>query len=398
MIRYIRYAILFLALTVTAWIGYKVYLYFFDATTPVVVISGLEHGNHYCGDVQCSILSSKSGELSAKLDNQSLFTKFKVSAAQQEQLFPIPTRSMPNGVHTLKIEFADSSFNKNKVTQEINFVVDNVPLQAAFVKVDTDYKVFQGRTLHVQFQVNKEIKEAQIQALSKSYPCFPENKNSLIYECYIPIQCEEAPNEYLFAVAVTDRVGNTLNLDNRFQIVAFPFKKHLVKLDPAKVQLEHELGVDPSERERKLEELAMQSQPEQLWRGAFCTPIDIQQVTCEFGAVRTTQEKGRYMHKALDVYNAPRSVVWAPQDGVVVLKDRYADAGNTVVIDHGYGVLSLFYHLEDFAKVEIGQKVAKGNPIGTIGKTGYATGYHLHWEMRVNNIAVDPMQWTKQNF
>ena len=142
----------------------------------------------------------------------------------------------------------------------------------------------------------------------------------------------------------------------------------------------------------------MQSQPEKLWRGAFCTPIDIQQVTCEFGAVRTTQEKGRYMHKALDVYNAPRSVVWAPQDGVVVLKDRYADAGNTVVIDHGYGVLSLFYHLEDFAKVEIGQKVAKGNPIGTIGKTGYATGYHLHWEMRVNNIAVDPMQWTKQNF
>lgn len=61
-------------------------------------------------------------------------------------------------------------------------------------------------------------------------------------------------------------------------------------------------------------------------------------------------------------------------------------------------VFSLFYHLEDFSKVEVGQKVAKGNPIGTIGKTGYATGYHLHWEMRINNIAVDPMQWTKQIF
>lgn len=104
---------------------------------------------------------------------------------------------------------------------------------------------------------------------------------------------------------------------------------------------EHEVGIDSSEREMKLAQLAAESQREKLWRGAFCAPIDIQQITCEFGAVRTTQEKGRYMHKALDVYNAPRSVVWAPQDGVVVLKDRYADAGNTIVIDHGFGLLSL---------------------------------------------------------
>lgn len=397
MVRYIRYIILVLILACTAWIGYNIYLYFFDTTTPVVMIAGLENSGHYCGDVQCSVFASKSGELSVKLDNQTLFSKYKVSGSH-EQTFPIPTRSMPNGAHTIKVEYVDSSFNKNKISQDINFVIDNVPLQAAFVKADSDYKVFQGRTLHVQFQVNKEVKEAQIQTLSKAYPCFPESKNSLIYECYVPIPCEEAANEYMFAVAVTDRVGNTLNLDNRFQIVAYPFKKQIIKLDPSKVQHEHELGLDSTIREAKLEELSEQSQKEKLWRGAFCTPIDIQQITCEFGSVRTTQEKGRYMHKALDVYNTPRSVVWAPQDGIVVLKDRYADAGNTVVIDHGFGVLSLFYHLEDFSKVEVGQKIAKGNPIGTIGKTGYATGYHLHWEMRVNNIAVDPMQWTKQNF
>ena len=69
-----------------------------------------------------------------------------------------------------------------------------------------------------------------------------------------------------------------------------------------------------------------------------------------------------------------------------------------MVLDHGYGVLSMFFHLEDFADIQVGQKVRKGNPIGTLGKTGYATGYHLHWEMRVNNIAIDPMQWTKANF
>jgi murein DD-endopeptidase MepM/ murein hydrolase activator NlpD len=397
MIRSVRTVVLLPIVLITAFIGYKIYFYFGDKTAPEIVISGVENNGHYCGDVQCSVNASKSGELSVKMDGQSLFTKYKVSRSY-EQTFPIPTRSMPNGAHSMKIEYVDSTFNKNKVTQEINFVVDNVPLQAAFVKADSDYKVFQGRTLHVQFQVNKDVKDAEIQVLSKGYPCYPEAKNSLIYETYVPIPCEETPNEYLFTVAVTDRVGNTLNLDNRFQIVAFPFKKQTIKLDPEKVKHEHEVGIDSAEREAILEKLALQSPKEKLWRGAFCTPIDIQQITCEFGSVRTTQEKGRYMHKALDVYNAPRSVVWAPQDGIVVLKDRYADAGNTVVIDHGFGVLSLFYHLEDFSKIEVGQKVAKGNPIGTIGKTGYATGYHLHWEQRINNVAVDPMQWTKQNF
>ena len=87
-----------------------------------------------------------------------------------------------------------------------------------------------------------------------------------------------------------------------------------------------------------------------------------------------------------------------PQGGTIVLKERFEDAGNTVVIDHGWGVLSLFYHLEDFANITVGQKVAQGNPIGTLGKTGYATGYHLHWEMRVNNIAIDPLQWVKLTF
>lgn len=104
------------------------------------------------------------------------------------------------------------------------------------------------------------------------------------------------------------------------------------------------------------------------------------------------------MHKALDVINLPKSVVWATQDGVVALKERYDVSGNTVVIDHGHGILSLFYHLDDFADLEVGQKIAQGKPVGTLGKTGYATGYHLHWEMRVRNNPVDPMQWTQETF
>jgi murein DD-endopeptidase MepM/ murein hydrolase activator NlpD len=68
--------------------------------------------------------------------------------------------------------------------------------------------------------------------------------------------------------------------------------------------------------------------------------------------------------------------------------------GNTVVLDHGLGVFTLYCHLEDFTDIEVGDSVKKGNPIGRLGMTGYASGYHLHWELRINNISVDPFEWT----
>ena len=58
----------------------------------------------------------------------------------------------------------------------------------------------------------------------------------------------------------------------------------------------------------------------------------------------------------------------------------------------------MYFHLEDFANIEVGDNVQKGNPVGKLGKTGYASGYHLHWELRVNNIPVDPMQWINSTF
>ena len=380
------------------WFSFGVYNFFFDHSVPNLSINGLDDTGYYGGDLTCQISSSKNGELSILLDGQPLISSFKLSAKSQNHPFIIPTKTISNGSHNLKIKLTDGTFYKNHTSIERNFIVDNAPLQAAFVRSDADYKVFQGRTLHLQFQVNKPIKQAKVRALANTYECYPESSKSLIYECFIPVPCEETPNEYLFSVELADNVGNTLNLDNKFQIVMYPFKKQLLNVSADTVKKEKELGLADNDLEAILQDLAQKSPHEKLWKGSFCTPIDITKVTCDFGTIRTTQEKGRYMHKALDVINTPRSVIWATQDGTVVLKERFAGSGNTVVLDHGCGVLSLFYHLEDFADVKIGQKVAKGNPIGTLGKTGYATGYHLHWEMRVNNIAIDPMQWTKSNF
>lgn len=392
-----RYAGFILFFGIFGLIGWQTYSYIFDTSPATITLTGIDDETWCAGDTACTIMSNKKGDVSIFLDDQPLINEFKMSKAHVHP-FSIPTKQIAAGAHRLKTVFIDRTYNKNKTVIEREFFVDNQPLQAALVKPDANAKVFQGRTLHVQFQVNKPIKGATVNTLSASYPCFPESKKSLIYEAYVPVPCEEKANEYLFSVDVADNVGNTVRLDNKFQVVAFPFKKHALVVSKDVVEQEHELGAEAQVFESLIAKLSAESPQEKLWNGSFCTPVDVKKVTTEFGTIRTTQHKGRYAHKAIDVIDAPRSVVWATQDGVVVMKDRFEHSGNTIVIDHGYGVLSMFFHLEEFAKINVGDKVAIGNPVGTLGKTGHATGYHLHWEMRINNIPVDPMQWTKEVF
>lgn len=398
MILKIKNIFLLLLLGLSAFFGWKSYIYFFDTQKPTIFVSGIEADGYYCDNLQSIIASNKKGLISVWLDKKPIIRNFKIKSAHQEYPFSIPTRTLANGKHSLKIEISDETYQKNKQIKEFDFYIDNIPLQAAFVKPETDFKVLQGRTLHLQFQVNKKIKEAKIHALSNTYECFPESKNSSIYEVFIPVACEEPPNEYLVSAEIKDYVGNCLNLENKFQVIQYPFKKQILKIKTEKIKEEGELGERQIILEQVLEKITQKSPKEKLWRGQFCTPINILQTTCDFGTVRITQQKGKYIHKALDIVNAPKSVVWASQDGIVKVKNRYEESGNTVVIDHGWGIITMYFHLADFAGISIGDTIKKGNPVGTIGKTGYATGYHLHWELRVNNIAVDPIQWVKANF
>lgn len=388
-------------LLIVGYIGYTAVNYFVDRTAPTIAIAGIEDEGYYAGDVQCVVAMSdgyKVADLSVYLDNSALVSRFKINRKSDEHVFTIPTKTLSNGRHELKIEVRDGSYHKNTAIETLYFVVDNRPLQAAFVKSENDIKVFQGRTLHIQFQVNKPIQEATIRLLSRTFPCVAEADDSLIYECFVPMSTEVIPNEYPFTIEVIDNVANSVTLDGKFQMVAYPFKKQQITIAAEKLEEESGSGLAESELEAKLAQLTQESPSKKLWRGAFYAPIEIKCISTDFGTVRTTQHRGKYAHNAVDLIGTPKSVVWAPQDGIVVLKERYAHSGNTVVIDHGCGLLSLFYHLDTFSKANVGDPIRKGSPVGTLGKTGHATGYHLHWEMRINNVAIDPMQWIANDF
>jgi len=403
MIWRLKYIILTCGVILVGWLSYSFYYYFATSAQPTCTMNGLEENKAYAGDIHCTIHAQhpyRVSDISLWLDNRPILERFKINRSYCDHSFTLASTTLPDGPHNLKIQLTDGSYRRNIASQEIPFIVDNIILQAALVKPTGECKVLQGRTLHVQFQVNKEIKEAKINVLSRTYPCFAESPGSTIYECFVPIACEEIPNEFLYTIHITDQVGNHLSLENKFQVIAFPFKKQTLTMRSKTPEQDNYISAQAKEFEEKLAELIKQSPAKKLWRAPFCIPVEMTSITTDFGTIRTTQEKGRYAHKALDLIAPPKSVVWAPADGIVVhIHDYEHNSGKTVVIDHGHSLISIFFHLDNFAShLREGDKIKRGQPIGTVGKSGYANGYHLHWGMSIDGIEIEPIQWTKMNF
>lgn len=140
--------------------------------------------------------------------------------------------------------------------------------------------------------------------------------------------------------------------------------------------------------------------PDRLWSGTFRPPSD-GPVTTTFGVRRyyNGEWAENYYHRGID-YAAPQGApVVAAANGRVALVGRVSEGfelhGNTVGIDHGQGVTTIYIHLSRI-DVREGQMVRAGEVIGGIGSTGISTGPHLHWGFYVNGEAVDPLPWQRR--
>jgi murein DD-endopeptidase MepM/ murein hydrolase activator NlpD len=142
--------------------------------------------------------------------------------------------------------------------------------------------------------------------------------------------------------------------------------------------------------------------PEKLWRGAFQRPSD-GEISTVYGVRRyyNGEFAKDYYHRGVDYAAGTGTPVVAPAAGKVVLIGREADGfqlhGNTIGVDHGQGVASIFIHLSRF-DVKEGDVVQAGQRIGAVGATGAATGPHLHWGLYVNGQSIDPVPWRYQGF
>ena len=138
---------------------------------------------------------------------------------------------------------------------------------------------------------------------------------------------------------------------------------------------------------------------EKYWTGVFNYPVD--EPICiksSYGNRRSyNDEPYNRFHTGLDFGVCANLNIYAPADGKVVFIDSLTIRGNATIIDHGLGVYSGFWHQSEIL-VEEGQYVKAGDLIGVIGTTGRSTGPHLHWELIVNGVQVNPLQWLETTY
>jgi murein DD-endopeptidase MepM/ murein hydrolase activator NlpD len=147
----------------------------------------------------------------------------------------------------------------------------------------------------------------------------------------------------------------------------------------------------------RLEPLLQAVTPLRFWDGPFTMPTK-GYISSPFGTRRSYNgAPPSGFHQGLDIANITGTLVVAPQRGQVVLAEPLHVRGNAIILDHGWGVHSGYFHLSSIL-VDEGQIVEQGQTLGEMGATGLVSGSHLHWEIRLGLTAVDPQDWLARVF
>jgi len=155
-----------------------------------------------------------------------------------------------------------------------------------------------------------------------------------------------------------------------------------------------------SKEDEIFEKLIDQPSSDRLWDGSFKTPVA--EPVCirgDYGNRRSYNDGALfYYHTGIDYGWCAGIDVFAPAKGIVVATEKdQVVRGNALLIDHGWGVFTGYWHLEEFL-VNVGDVVEPGQLIAYLGNTGRSGGPHLHFEVIVNGISVDPTEWLTKEF
>ena len=182
-----------------------------------------------------------------------------------------------------------------------------------------------------------------------------------------------------------------------------------LKIEPTKWNVQNITGVPPRKvnpsdgdlaainKENKLLKKALKTKNADVdWRGGFIRPVE-GRVSGEFGGQRIMNKVPKSPHRGMDIAAKEGTEVRAAADGKVVL--AYPDlfySGNLIVVDHGFGLQTIYAHLSKM-NVKLNDKVKQGDVIGLVGKTGRATGPHLHFGASLRDVRFNPQSLLDMN-
>jgi len=138
---------------------------------------------------------------------------------------------------------------------------------------------------------------------------------------------------------------------------------------------------------------------QRYWNGVFDFPsLNTASFPSYFGVRRNYNDTGyTTYHSGLDFFGGVGTSITAPAKGKVIFAGALDVRGNVTFVDHGWGIISGFLHQSEI-HVSVGDVVERGEVIGLVGISGRVTGPHLHWEIWVGSVPVDPLEWTSSVF
>lgn len=198
----------------------------------------------------------------------------------------------------------------------------------------------------------------------------------------VPVNLNTSPGEYTIIARQGGEERTAL-----VKVKAHEFKTIKLTLPKGKVTLSPK-DLERSQRESRLQRDIWKLSTSMAWVGGFVSPTGTE-VSTEFGLNRIMNEKRNSRHRGTDFRGKEGAPVSSINSGTVVLAADLFFGGNTLVIDHGMGLYSIYMHLSKF-NVSEGDRIMKKDVVGFVGSTGRATGPHLHMSVKLKGVSVNP--------
>jgi murein DD-endopeptidase MepM/ murein hydrolase activator NlpD len=178
-----------------------------------------------------------------------------------------------------------------------------------------------------------------------------------------------------------------------FEIIAGKYRTDVLKVDPARVNPSKKNIKRTRKEARKVVKTYADGSSARLWNGAFQLPMS-SEITSPFGNRRLFNKQLKSYHNGVDFRAPVGTPVFAANSGVVKIAENLFYSGNVVIVDHGNLIFTIYAHLSTI-EVTAGHQIEKGQQLGLTGATGRVSGPHLHWGVKVNGTAVNPIQFMR---
>lgn len=257
----------------------------------------------------------------------------------------------------------------------------------------TPLSLTQGRTGEFWLQANAPVSVTG--TFLDQHLQFTVEGDGMVNVALIGVPLNTPPGIYPVSVIVTDGAGGQYPISANVQVNAGNYN------EGGTIRVTGDAAVLLNEAVERQEEdlvtgLMSRYTAGHVFDGAFGLPAAAT-ITSGFGSTRTYTGGVQRVHTGTDFGAAPGAPVMAAASGQVVMVDNLNIRGLATIIDHGRGVYTGYWHQSE-TYVSPGDYVQQGQVIGAVGSSGRVSGPHLHWELWVNGIPVDPMQWVVQGF